>query len=279
MRPDGESEDPEPTASQPKGRVPDWQLPIGVDRALCEYLESPAIADDYDEYFATTNLLELDRQFLDRHFPRPGRLVDLGCGTGRLALHFARRGFVVVGVDLSEEMLRVTRQKAEREGLSCQWIHGNICNLSGLASGEFDYAISMFSTLGMIVGREERRRAFDEIHRVLRPGGLFGLHVHNRWFNLFDPQGRRWLLTDLGRQLVRSPSAGDKVQSRYRGIANLRMHLFSSGEIKRELGRAGFSIVELMPLSAHRAGALRASRWVAPFFANGWLIVARCCGS
>ncbi len=191
-------------------RVPDWQLPAGVDRALWEYLQSETIAEDYDEYFAQTRLLTLDRDFLRESFSKPGRLIDLGCGTGRLALDFAARGFDVVAVDLSKHMLEVTRRKRDQLGLSLEVLEGNICDLSSIESSSFDYAISMFSTLGMVVGIESRRRAMAEIHRLLKPEGLFGLHVHNRWFNLFDPQGRRWLWSDLARQAMGFSGAGTK---------------------------------------------------------------------
>lgn len=256
-------------------RVPDWQLPAGVDRALWEYLQSETIAEDYDEYFAQTRVLTLDRDFLRESFSKPGRLIDLGCGTGRLALDFAARGFDVVAVDLSKHMLEVTRRKRDQLGLSLEVLEGNICDLSSIESSSFDYAISMFSTLGMVVGIESRRRAMAEIHRLLKPEGLFGLHVHNRWFNLFDPQGRRWLWSDLARQAMGISGAGDKVQSRYRGIPNLRLHLFTAGELRRELHRAGFRVVRWLPLAPDRTGGIEFPRLMPHFRANGWLVVAQ----
>ena len=44
---------------------------------------------------------------VEQHCQPPGRLLDLGCGTGRLLIHAARRGYAPVGVDLSAEMLAV----------------------------------------------------------------------------------------------------------------------------------------------------------------------------
>jgi ubiquinone/menaquinone biosynthesis C-methylase UbiE len=256
-------------------RLPDWQLPAGVDRALWEYLTTETIATDYDEYFAQTRLLTLDRDFLRESFPQIGRLADLGCGTGRLALDFAARGFDVVGVDLSDHMLEVTQRKMIETGLHLQLLKANLCDLSPLDTGSFDYVISMFSTLGMIVGTSARRQALAEIHRILKPAGLFGLHVHNRWFNLFDPQGRRWLARNLYAQLVGSPHAGDKVQSRYRGIPNLRIHLFSARELRRELFSAGFRIKRWLPLAPDRTGGISFPNLLSTVRANGWLVIAQ----
>src|SRR5262245_45113729 len=96
----------------------DWQLSPGVDRGLWGYLHDEALARRYDDELADCPLLTVDRRFAERHFERPGRLIDLGCGTGRLLLPFARRGHWVLGVDLSEEMLQVAAAKARAAGVA-----------------------------------------------------------------------------------------------------------------------------------------------------------------
>ena len=91
--------------------LPDWQLPPGTDRGLWDYVSSERVAREYDAALAGSPLLDLDLQFAEQHFPKPGRLIDLGCGTGRALVHFARRGFRCLGVDLSDPMLEIVRQK------------------------------------------------------------------------------------------------------------------------------------------------------------------------
>lgn len=252
-------------------RPADWELPVGVDRALWDYLNNDSVAYDYDTYFSEHNLLRLDREFLDRHFVRPGRLLDLGCGTARLTIHFARRGFDAIGVDLSEKMLAVARQKFQQEGLPAVLVKANICALDCFASESVDYAISMFSTLGMVIGSEERQQAIRSTHRLLRPGGLFGLHLHNWWYNLSDPQGRRWLLRDAMKRLLGRPGAGDKVMESYRGIPGLRLHVFTAREVLREMSRGGFTLREAYPLCPSRSGRWAGAPWLANFRSNGWL--------
>src|SRR5262249_57777176 len=90
----------------------DWQLPPGVSRALWDYARDPAVARAYDASLAGSSLCHADLPFVGRHCPAPGRLLDLGCGTGRLLVPFARRGYRVLGVDLSAQMLAVARAKA-----------------------------------------------------------------------------------------------------------------------------------------------------------------------
>ena len=80
--------------------VPDWQLPPGVDRGLWDYLHSGEMVRGYDGQMAASPLATADVAFCERVFETLGRLIDLGCGTGRLCVHFARKGFNCVGVRL-----------------------------------------------------------------------------------------------------------------------------------------------------------------------------------
>jgi cyclopropane fatty-acyl-phospholipid synthase-like methyltransferase len=94
--------------------IPDWQLPPGVDRGLWDYLHAADMVAGYDEQMRASSLARADVAFCDAAFRTPGRLLDLGCGTGRLCSHFAAKGFACVGVDLSDEMLAKARQNARR---------------------------------------------------------------------------------------------------------------------------------------------------------------------
>ncbi len=253
---------------------PDWQLPPGVSRGLWDYLHDPDIARHYDERLAGTPLLEVDQRFAEHCFARPGRLIDLGCGTGRLLVPFSRRGYWVVGVDLSEEMLRVASERAAAEGVPVHFLRANLVELDCLAGESFDYAACLFSTLGMVTGPAQRRRVVGHAHRLLRPGGTLILHVHNRWFNLWDPAGRRWLLGDVARGLAGSEEAGDRQMPVHQGIAGLSLHLFTRGEAVRFVTAAGFRVREVCPVSLRPDGRLPAPWWFGGLRAYGYLLAA-----
>ena len=75
----------------------------------------------YDEFNGEADydaLYEQIRQELNAHDIRDGILADLGCGTGELTLMLTQAGYDMIGIDQSEEMLCVVRDKAEQLGLS-----------------------------------------------------------------------------------------------------------------------------------------------------------------
>ncbi len=199
-------------------------------------------------------------RFAERHFPQPGRLIDLGCGTGRLLIPFARRGFDCLGVDLSDAMLAVVAEKGNREGLAIPCLKANLVQLDAVESSGFDYAACLFSTLGMIRGATQRRTFLAHVQRLLKPDGVFVLHVHNRWFR-------------FGRGLGRKGSeSGDRTMPQAYAGAELTLHHFTRREIEGELRSAGFAVRELAPVSID--GELR-RKWLAPAVrAYGYLVAA-----
>jgi SAM-dependent methyltransferase len=257
----------------PKPPPADWQLPPGVNCGLWDYLHDPGIARGYDASLAGTPLFDIDQCFVQQHCPQPGRLLDLGCGTGRLLLAMAQRGWWTLGVDLSAEMLRVAADKATSAGVSAHLLRANIAELDGLADGLFDCVACLFSTLGMVMGAAQRRRVIGHAFRVLRPGGRFLLHVHNRWFNAWDRAGRAWLLRDALRSWTGSEN-GDRVMPVHQGIAGLTLHLFTRREACRMLTDAGFRLLEVRPVSLRPDGRLPCPAWFGWLRAYGYLLAA-----
>jgi len=205
----------------------------------------------------------------------PGLVADLGCGTGRALLPLVRRGHRGLAVDLSPHMLRIVDEKAAEEGLPVRCVLANLVELDCLRDDSLDYAICLFSTLGMIRGRNNRRCVLGHVRRILKPGGLFCLHVHNTWSSLFNPAGRAWLARHLlALPFRRKLELGDKFYP-YRAIPNMFLHTFTRGELVRELRRAGFRIRELIPLAVHRQRPLRWAWLFGRLRANGWIAVCR----
>ena len=246
----------------------------GIDPGTRQYLRSLWIAEDYDDYFTLNALFKFDSDFLERLFPQPLRLLDLGCGTGRHLVHFARKGFEVTGVDLSEHMLRVASEKIESEALKARLVRSNLCRIEGLDDASFDAAICMFSTLGMIRGAKNRLACLREACRLLGPGGTLVVHAHNFLYQGYLPE--TWLnwVKSLALSVLHGYELGDKVLPQYRAVQNMYLHQFTPGEMQRLLRAAGFRSLRLAYINSPRTGELGPAMFRA-LRANGFLAVAR----
>jgi len=200
--------------------------------SVLRYLTCPTIADEYDDYWADNPLFVCDTRLVTRWFDRPGRVLDIGCGTGRHVIHLARKGHRVVGVDLSSHMIRVAKRKIRQVGVAATLIQADMVDLPRLfKASSFDYALCMFSTIGLVAGQDNRRHVVAGIAGLLRPGGRFAVHVHNRWHGLMSFHGLGFLASNLWQTWRGRAEPGDKILRYYRGIRNMYVHIFSRGEL------------------------------------------------
>jgi ubiquinone/menaquinone biosynthesis C-methylase UbiE len=103
------------------------------------------------------------------------RVLEIGCGTGTMAILAAARGARVLGFDISPPMLEIAREKIDTAGLSEQveLIEIGISGMDKLADGEFDLVMStlVFSELS----KDEQAFALRHAHRILRNGGRLAI--------------------------------------------------------------------------------------------------------
>ena len=133
------------------------------------------IAAIYDRYwgpFARRRFAPFLAQQVLPRLPSGARLLDLGCGTGQIAAWLVEQGYRVVGVDLSEAMIRHARQRAPRAHFVVQ----DMRHLS--VSGPFDAAFALFATLNHLPDDRALRRVFRRVYAALAPGGWFGFDVN-----------------------------------------------------------------------------------------------------
>jgi SAM-dependent methyltransferase len=127
------------------------------------------VADWYDRELATAELGLSSQQVVLRILGEGGgRLIDLGCGGGAFAATLAKRGWTVTGVDISEDQLRLARER----GVEVVRADANELPFD---DATFDAAVSVFTHTDM----NDFASALRELARVLRPGGVFvylGVH-------------------------------------------------------------------------------------------------------
>lgn len=109
-----------------------------------------------------------------------GRALDLACGTGNFSYLLAEAGFEVLGVDLSEPMVREARRKEAEFGGRLRFLVGDVRALP-VREGAFDLATSVFDSLNYLLSEEDLRRAILEAGRALRPGGVLVFDLNTEY--------------------------------------------------------------------------------------------------
>lgn len=105
---------------------------------------------------------------------RDGAILDLGVGGGRTTPHLLKLSRDYTGVDYSAEMVAACRSRYP--GVAFQ--EGDARELKAFESGRFDLVFFSFNGIDC-VGHEDRLKILDEMHRLLKPGGLFWFSTHN----------------------------------------------------------------------------------------------------
>lgn len=165
------------------------------------------------DYERTLNLIRV-------HLKPTDRVLELGCGTGTTALKLAGEVGTYVASDYSAEMIAIADEKRSKARIAnLEVTVGQVCDGS-LSEGPFDVILG-FNLLHLLA---DRRLAFDDISRKLRPGGLF---------------------------ISKTPCLGGAYRVLQPVVAALRMagkapefHFLSPARLEQEIAQAGFEIVE-----------------------------------
>ncbi|MBI3439905.1 MAG: class I SAM-dependent methyltransferase [Proteobacteria bacterium] len=146
-------------------------------------------------------------------------VVEFGCGTGTTALKLAPAAARIVASDISPEMIAIGREKAAADGVSNVEFTVATPEAAPWPDASFDAAIA-FNLLHLI---EARQAALANIHRLLRPGGLF----ISKTPCLGDANPIYRVLVPVMRLVGKAPYVA----------------FFSSGDIEREIIGAGFEVI------------------------------------
>ena len=161
-------------------------------------------------------------------------LLNVGCAHGPDFLPF-KDSFELWGVDFSTQMIRLAQKYASKFHFKVNLTIADALSLP-YPDDTFDWAISV-ATYHHIRGDEQRQKAFQELRRVLKPGGEAFITVWNRWQPVF------WL---KGKEIDMPWRSKGKILHRY-------YYLFSCPELRKMLTQAGFKIVNTFPEKSYRS--------------------------
>ena len=151
------------------------------------YIYDKLIGQDYEKWadyiediFAKNNL-------------KPSLVLDLGCGTGSITNILAKRGYDMIGVDISPDMLNVAREKATEEGLDVLYLCQDIREFE--LYGTVDAIICTLDVLNYITDPDDLKQVFRLVRNYLNPDGIFIFDI-NTEHKLKNTLGNNTFITD-----------------------------------------------------------------------------------
>lgn len=144
---------------------------------------------------------EVDRALKMIRPPEGARMLDMACGSGRHSIELARRGFSVVGVDISSELIEIANRDAEGEEADVSFLEADLRELD--FEDEFDVVFNLNDgAVGYLETEEENRRTFEVISRALRSGGKNLVQLPNVLYAMENLPQRSWIPSSSMVELV-----------------------------------------------------------------------------
>ena len=200
----------------------------------------PCVLNRYTE----VGLWPSEEKLFREYFKPGGRVLDVGCGTGRTTIPLAEMEYDTIGIDLSPAMIRIA--KTLSTGLSVPFKVMDAADLK-FEDCAFDAALFSYNGIELLPGREGKKQVLRELHRVLKPDGVFIFTTHSIFaLNRFAPfRARLFLRFNLSKLLgFQIPEkeigevfyTGDNIEVYY-------MQVLSPAFYKRSLREAGFDLI------------------------------------
>lgn len=142
----------------------------------------------------------LETMMAEYGITRTGRILEPACGSGRLVIELARRGYEVAGFDLNENMLEFARRRLAQEDLTAElWTDPM---QSFRTPRTYDLAHCLVSTFKYLQSEKDAVATIEGVAACLEPGGLFVLGVHLTDYNNTDYDHERWVVERDGVRVV-----------------------------------------------------------------------------
>lgn len=209
------------------------------------------IAGAYDDYVGHKFDEEAQVSMLGE-LARGGRVLELGVGTGRVAIPLSRLGLEVHGIESSPAMVEQLRAKAHGEEVTVTV--GDFADVD--VSGTFSLCLAVFSTLFMLRSQDDQLRCFANVAAHLAPGGAFVVEAFVPKFGGGDGQSLEVLHTDVDSVLLEA-SRVDPVQQR---VDIQRIALCEAG-LKLYPSSVRYAYPAELDLMARMAGLRLRDRW------------------
>ena len=184
---------------------------------------------------------EIDKVIKLLGIEKDAKILDLCCGIGRHSLELTRRGYSIVGVDLTEEYLAKACKQAGSEGLDIEFVRDDMRKFCQPES--FDAVINMFTAFGYFEDSADNKRVLENIYCSLRKGGKLLMDMAGK-----EVVARIWRQRDWHEQDGRIFLRETKISQNWSWAENKWMMLEDGKVQEFNFGHRIYSAVELSGL-------------------------------
>ena len=176
-------------------------------------------------------------------------ILDMACGAGRHSIAFAKRGYTVTAVDLSQRLLAEAKKNATIAGVNINFILSDVLEFD--SEQKFDLAVNLFTSIGYFKDDDENYSVIAKSYKLLNEGGYFVLDYFNKNYlikNLIPTS----VISENGLKITQNRSVlGDRVEKKItiekdNSINNFyeSVRLYSYEEMKKMIMKAGLRVVK-----------------------------------
>jgi len=155
----------------------DTNLPLANDdpRSILHSRENIPL---YKIFFSFISSTRKETRKIIKQFPNGSKLLDLGCGYGRICVPLSLHGYNVIGLDIVPVQIELARELAQSEESTASFVNASMTALP-FSDNSFDGLFSMMGSFHYIFGEDNVKSAFTEAYRVVREEGTIMISVDN----------------------------------------------------------------------------------------------------
>jgi len=220
-------------------------MKLNLENTKKEYSVETRV-NDYVSFVDKIGLWQSEKIVYAKYLNIHDKILDIGCGAGRTTFGLYDMDYHnITGMDLSDKMIAAAKKIAQDKGVEISFIAENACALP-FDDNIFNAAIFSANGIMTIPTKEMRQKAFNEIYRVLKPGGIFIFTTHDidtpQYIDKWSEEKIRWAngeqdkrLLEYGDLIFSAPDAND-------GSVNF-VHIPSCDEVETYLKESGYHLI------------------------------------
>lgn len=201
---------------------------------------------NYSKAVNEIGLWQSEEYIFDKYFKKSGKVLDIGCGTGRTTFGLYKKGYKnIIGLDLSKDMLSAAEKINKKKGYRIRFVQGDATDLI-FDEDSFDYALFSFNGLMQIPHKKNRIKALKEIRRVLKKDGIFIFTSHDRdrgeeYREFWKDEKKQW---ETGKQDQRIHEYGDIMTESDNEEREIYIHIPDRNGVINIIKKSGFNLLE-----------------------------------